>query len=109
MRPRAPARAAGAARARGSDIGAPRRRARGGSLVAPGAAVKFANMMAETTSAASDGAAGSLRRWQVLSSVVYYAVVWFLGMQSGIVGPTLGGIAALLGEESGTATSRARL
>jgi fucose permease len=49
------------------------------------------------------GTAGSLRRWQVLASAAYYAVVWFLGLQSGLVGPTLGGIAEVLGEESGTA------
>ena len=44
-----------------------------------------------------------LRRWQIAASAVYYAVVWFLGLQSGIVGPTLGGMAELLGEGSGTA------
>ena len=53
----------------------------------------------------SDGSspAGRLRRWQISASVAYYGVVWFLGLQSGLIGPTLGGIAALLGEESGAA------
>jgi fucose permease len=45
------------------------------------------------------------RRWQILSSVAYYVVVWFLGLQSGLVGPTLGGIAAQLDESSATALS----
>ena len=30
-------------------------------------------------------------------------VVWFLGLQSGIIGPTLGGMAELVGQTSGTA------
>ena len=30
-------------------------------------------------------------------------VVWFLGLQSGIIGPTLGGMAELVGQASGTA------
>ena len=45
------------------------------------------------------------RRWQILSSIAYYAVVWFLGLQSGLVGPTLGGLATQLGESSATALS----
>jgi hypothetical protein len=44
-----------------------------------------------------------LRRWQVQSSLVYYACIWFLGLQSGIIGPTLAGVATQLGEASGTA------
>ena len=53
--------------------------------------------------AAAGVVAMGLRRWQIAASAVYYAVVWFLGLQSGIVGPTLGGMAELLGEGSGTA------
>ena len=48
-------------------------------------------------------AAVGLRRWQVLSSLVYYACICFLGLQSGIIGPTLAGVATQLGEASGTA------
>ena len=52
---------------------------------------------------AGAAAAADLRRWQVLSSLIYYACIWFLGLQSGIIGPTLAGVADQLGEASGTA------
>eukprot|EP01047_Picozoa_sp_COSAG01_P026624 COSAG01_NODE_1721_length_9391_cov_5.427249_14_plen_85_part_00 len=48
-------------------------------------------------------AAAELRRWQVRSSLTYYAVIWFLGLQSGIIGPSLGELAALVGKPDATA------
>ena len=44
-----------------------------------------------------------LRQWQVRSSLTYYATIWFLGLQSGIVGPSLGALATLVGEDAATA------
>ena len=44
-----------------------------------------------------------LRRWQVRSSLTYYGAIWFLGLQSGIIGPSLGALATLVGEEGATA------
>jgi fucose permease len=45
----------------------------------------------------------SLRQWQIRSSLTYYATIWFLGLQSGIIGPSLGALATRVGAGAATA------
>lgn len=45
----------------------------------------------------------SFRQWQVRSSLTYYGTIWFLGLQSGIIGPSLGAMAATVNAGAATA------
>eukprot|EP01048_Picozoa_sp_COSAG05_P016769 COSAG05_NODE_2203_length_3404_cov_4.906203_2_plen_480_part_00 len=58
---------------------------------------------ASEAAASAVGADPSLRQWQVRSSLTYYATIWFLGLQSGIIGPSLGALATQVGEGAATA------